>query len=583
MRIPLYLQGVALLLAAALPAAGDANALLSSTLESLRDSETVSMAGTPLLSGRLLSDFYAQRGDEPVWTDQARITALLRLIEETPTEGFSTRDFNIDLVRQAAQPGGLDERAGAARLALDIQLSDALLRYVHHTRFGKLDPIAVNRKWNDRAPVPAELLIADMNGALDAARLDVFLSSRMQRPFWYQDLVSALRRLAGPEDLRDRPQVPPGPVLKEGSRGPRVAALRERLIPTLESGSAQPADPELFDPGLLAAVKAFQAKAGLTPDGVVGPGTLAAINSPGDRQGLTQVRMNLERMRWLFNDLPSDYIFVDVTDYMAHLIRDGKIAWSTRVIVGSEKDQTPMFRDSMEHVVLNPTWSVPVSIQKKMGGLSSRYSLVDRRTGRKVRGGNAADYKRYRIEQAPGPTNALGRVKFIFPNRHAVYLHDTPSRGLFANSSRALSHGCVRVQNPVKLAELLLGESGWDRTKIDRVISTNKTRYVHLDEKLPVLIYYLTARANAQGVVEHRRDIYERDGALRKAFESADAGRVRIAFPEPLPIAAPEANPAAAPAIEAKPETPEKGPTPAIPDGMSKSGVRLTQVDSREP
>jgi murein L,D-transpeptidase YcbB/YkuD len=274
-------------------------------------------------------------------------------------------------------------------------------------------------------------------------------------------------------------------------------------------------------------------------------------------------------MRWLYNDLPADYVFVDVADYMAYLVRGGEIAWSTRVIVGAEDAQTPMFRDLLDHLVFNPTWTVPVSIQKKMGNVSSRYTLVDRRTGRKVSGGNAADYKRYRVVQQPGPTNALGRVKFMFPNRHAVYMHDTPSKGLFERASRALSHGCVRVQNPMKLAELLLEESSWGRDRIDRALEGTQTRYVTLSNPLPVLLYYLTARADREGSVGFRRDVYQRDPGVEAVIDRPLL-TTRIAFQEPVALT--DLDPPKAPAAPSG----EEG-EPSLEEQPLRSSVRLTR------
>ncbi len=524
------------LMLAVLPVTGYPNALLINTLESLREAKTLQVNGVHLLSGRLLADFYVQRGNALVWTEPNRLDALLKLIKESPAEGFSPGDFHADVVRDAMRQSALGE---AERLGRDIQLSDALLRYVHHTRFGKLDPVAVDRKWNDRAPIPARALLADMHGALDAHDLGDFLSARIDSPFWYQDLKSALGKLTAMDHLKGLEPLPSGSILREGSRGARVSLLRERLQLIGHGDGAIAVDLEVFDDTLVNAVKGFQRQAGLSQDGIVGPRTLSTINAPLDERKIEQVRINLERMRWLFNDLPPDYVFVDIAGYTVHLMRNGEVFWSTPGIVGTEEDQTPMFRDTMDHLVFNPTWNIPVSIQKKMGQVSGRYTLVERSTGRKVGGGNAADYKRYRVVQKPGPTNALGRVKFMFPNRHAIYLHDTPSRWLFARSSRKLSHGCVRVQDPLKLAELLLGDSGWSRSKVDQVIANSRTRYVNLEQPLPVLLYYLTARANDTGAVYFRRDIYDRDEALRKAF-SGTVRATRIAFPKPSPIPTPE-------------------------------------------
>ena len=560
------------LLFAFLPALAHPSSLLGSTLEALRESETTALEGVHLLSGRLLAEFYAREGNEPVWTDPARIDALLLLVEESRLEGFAPQDFHVETLRELSLPHAFDALSEAERIGADIKLSDALLRYVHHTRFGKLDPVAVDPKRNDRKPVPAEQLLADMAGALEADDPEAFLSARFQYPFWYEDLKRGLARYLGKANLEGLAPLPAGVILTQGSRDPRVVLLRERLRLIGDREIPVPADATRFDESLHAAVVDFQRRFDLSADGVVGPATIAALNQPFDAGKVERIRINLERMRWLYNDLGADYLFVDVADYKAHVVRDGGIVWSTRVIVGEKDAQTPMFRDTMEHLVLNPTWTVPISIQKKMGRVSSTYTLVDRQTGRKSSGGDASNYKRYRVVQQPGPRNALGRVKFMFPNRHSVYLHDTPNKGLFSQTSRALSHGCVRVQDPLRLAEILLQESNWDRGKIDQVLDGSRTRYVNLEKALPVLLYYLTARADEHGAVRFRPDIYGRDQGLLELF-AKPVLRTRIAFPEPP--AQPDVE--SAPALPPAPADPEPDAPPAA------NAVRLTQTESPAP
>ncbi len=521
-------------LAVTLPDGAIASELLPLTLETFRTARTLVIEDLPLLSPPVLADFYAQRGNRLAWTEPARIFALLAQVERSVEEGFKPEDFHVSVLRRFSQPGMLDRLKGSARLTADILLSDALLRYVHHTRYGKLDPVLVDARWNDRDPVPEERLIADMQAALAAPDLAAFLDGRFRKPFWYEDLKGALSKERQMQSLAELPQVPAGPTLAQGSRGERVRLVRERLQ-RLGYASAASGPAEVFDTALTESVRAFQLDQGLNPDGSIGPQTLARLNQPGDASRIDLIRLNLERMRWLYADLPPDYIFVDVADYMAYLVRGETIAWSTRVIVGKEDSQTPMFRDVLDHLVLNPTWTVPASIQKTLAALPSDYVLIDRRTGRRVIGGNVADDQRYRLVQQPGPTNALGRIKFMFPNRHAVYLHDTPAKSLFARSERSLSHGCVRVQNPLKLADLLLEESQWDRARIDRILEGTKTRYISLTRPLPVLLYYLTARADSAGRLAVRRDIYGRDPGVRVLLDQP-AERIRVAFYKLIPL-----------------------------------------------
>ncbi|MGE5153505.1 MAG: L,D-transpeptidase family protein [Bdellovibrio bacteriovorus] len=509
-----------------------ADALLRGTAESLSEVPSAEIDGVRLLSPPLIAELYRARGHAPAWTRTEQIEALLRAAEASPSHGLRPEDFHAATLRELARSGDLARLSPRERVSAELRLTDALLRYVHHLRFGRLDPVAVNRAWNHRPPIPAETLVADMQSVLSAEDLGARLADVTPKPFFYEQLRAALGAQLATEHLRGLAPIPGGKPLGLGSRDPRVAALRARLAALGDPSAAESEEPNLFDSALSASVSAFQYRSGLTADGVVGASTLAVLNRPYDSAKADRIRINLERMRWFYDALPEDYVLVDVAGFMVHVVRGGEVVWSTRAVVGTPQDQTPSFRDEMEHLVFNPTWTVPPSIQKKMRGVSNRYKVVDRQTGRTVSGGNFSDHRRYRIVQEAGPSNALGRVKFMFPNGHAIYLHDTPSKGLFSHGTRAYSHGCVRVQHPLKLAEVVLNESSWDQAAINRVLSTNKTRYVHLDDHLPVILYYLTAKADAEGQLSLRPDLYGRDSALERAFRGPPSP-VRIRFPEP--------------------------------------------------
>jgi murein L,D-transpeptidase YcbB/YkuD len=522
----------ALFLLTLAPGLIQADPLLRGTAESLREASSAYIDGTGLISPPLIAEIYRARDYAPAWTNAGQVQALLHAVEQSPTHGLSPEDFHAATLRELGRPGALEGLDARGRISAELRLTDALLRYVHHMRFGKLDPAAVNPAWNHRPRLPAETLVAGVEDILSAKDPGAGLANVAPRPYFYEQMRTALKVHLNKEHLRDLAPIPSGKLLAPGGRDPRVALLRDRLRilgVQVDSGVAKP---DLYDPDLAESVMAFQRRSGLSPDGVVGTATLAALNRSYDPAEADKIRINLERMRWFYDDLPPDYILVDVADFMVYLVRGGEVAWSTRAVVGTPELQTPSFRDELEHVVFNPTWTVPPSIQKKMRGLSSSYKLVDRRTGRQVSGGNVTDYKRYRIVQEAGPKNALGRVKFLFPNGHAIYLHDTPSKGLFSQHTRAYSHGCVRVQNPLKLAEVLLNEPSWDQAAISRVVDTNKTRYVNLDAHLPVILYYLTAKADAEGNLSLKRDIYERDPALERAFKGS-ASPIRVRFPKP--------------------------------------------------
>jgi len=482
-------------------------------------------------SPRLIAELYAARDFEPAW-DRRRAQAMLALAQQSRADGFEPADFHAEVIAAILDSGELASLDPARRDAAELLLSDALLRYVHHFRFGKLNPEHINRGGTFVKPADAEQLKIDMARALAAADMQAELQLMMPSPDFYRNLKRGYQRYLAIADRGGWSDIPGGPNLRVGAKDPRVLMIREHLGVTDGYDPGYVAEPEVYDQDLADAIKAFQRRSGLGADGIVGPNTLRALNQPLDER-LLAIRANLERMRWLYNDLPPDYLFVDLTAFELYLVRDGEEVWRTKGIIGTVENQTPMFRDEMEHVVFNPTWTVPRSIEKKFRGVPTGY--------KRVRSGG-----QYYLVQQPGPRNALGRVKFMFPNGHAIYLHDTPSRYLFSRAQRAYSHGCIRVHEPLTLAQYVLNEPAWNEGAINRVVRRGSTRWVHLDEHLPVLLYYLTAKADDQGRVGFRRDIYHRDRRLLAALDGPvdGAGRIAFAEPDPDPEAAPEDRPA---------------------------------------
>ncbi len=495
-----------------------------------------------LYSTRLLAELYAERDFAPAWNTR-RAEAMLMLARQSRADGFEPADFHAEAVAAVLDGGDLDSVDPARRDAAELLLSDALLRYLHHFRFGKLDPQHVNRGRTFVEPAAAEQLKADMARALATADMAAELRAILPSPSFYRYLKQGYQRYLAIADRGGWQEIQVGPNLRVGIRDPRVPMIREHLEVTEGYDPGYVAEPDLYDQDLASAIKGFQRRSGLAADGIVGPNTLRALNQPLDERLLT-IRANLERMRWLYNDLPPDYLFVDLAAFELSLVRNDAEVWRTKGIIGTVENQTPMFRDEMEHLVFNPTWTVPRSIEKKFRGVPAGY--------RRVRSGG-----RYYLVQQPGPRNALGRVKFMFPNGHAIYLHDTPSRYLFSRAQRAYSHGCIRVHQPLRLAQQVLNEPAWSEAEINRVVRRGSTRWVHLDEHLAVLLYYLTAKADEQGRVGFRRDIYKRDRRLLAALDKpAATGAERIAFAQPKleSESSPENTPPDAPAVKAPAE-----------------------------
>jgi murein L,D-transpeptidase YcbB/YkuD len=351
-----------------------------------------------------------------------------------------------------------------------------------------------------------------------------------------------------------------GPAIKPGQSDPRIPAIRARLarlghltLATVEPSASEEADTPVFgspddvvavqpvvvksdisdvlDEPLVEAVKAFQGAAGLTADGVIGPKTVAAMNADTTEERISRLVYNIERLRWMPRDFGSKHVFVNQASFTARVVENGQTVWQTKVIVGKPNTQTASFSDEMETVVINPYWGVPASIIVKemvrdMRGDPSwfereGYEVLDA-SGRVISPysvnwyGLSMNNIKIGVRQPPGRNNALGEIKFLFPNKHSIYMHDTPSKPLFSKPMRAFSHGCVRVENPRKFAEYILG---WDAERIAAEIEMGgDNESVPLEQKIPVHLAYFTAWPDESGKVQYFEDVYGRDDLLERAF-----------------------------------------------------------------
>jgi murein L,D-transpeptidase YcbB/YkuD len=533
-----------------------ADSALRERLASLRETPKASVAGTALASAPLLDDLYRERDYRFAWSNRGRVDALLALAEETRAHGLRPEDFHSQPIRELLGSRAPNDLSGAARVDADLVLSDALLRLIHHLRHGKVDPQALDRKGHQAEGPYSTDLVRDLARALDARNLTAEVHALTPKPAFYTRLKDGLAQYRVMAAAGGWPQVPPGGKLEPGKRDSRIPAVRARLAATGEYRGAEPADPRLYDRTLENAVRVFQERHHLAVDGVIGPATLAAMNVTAE-QRVAQIRVNLERMRWVHDNLPDDYLLVDIPGQQAQLLRDGEAVWSSRVIVGRTDRQTPVFRDQVEYLEFNPTWTVPPTILRKdilpaarndPAAVRAKGLTVLDRSGRAIAPEDvdwhvSAGSFPYTLRQPPGDRNALGQVKFMFPNRFSVYLHDTPDRRLFGRSQRLLSSGCVRVERPMELAELLLGQpERWNQGSFERVIRSGKTRTVHLERPMPIILSYWTAEADANGQVRFRTDVYERDAQVLAALDGK--GPIRLVYVDPRPQPEPEVSPA---------------------------------------
>ncbi len=485
------------------------------------------VAGEHIAAHDFLPKLYAALGGKLAWSRPESVKALASAVAQSWEDGLSPADFHADYVN--AQAGSLSGNAADR----DLVLSDALIRLLYQLYFGKVDPNGLDPNWNFGRPALSEDPAQTIAGALatgDIAALIV--RARVQHPL-YIELKARLQQYTNFDVSGGWGSVPTGPAVKPGQKDPRIAALRSRLKLTGEFTGQAAGEEELLDDVLVASLKSFQEEHGLEPDGVLGGETVKALNVPAHDR-VDQIRVNLERGRWLLRDLQPDMVIVNVAGTYLHLFFKGEKVWSTRVIVGKPYTKTPIFTETMKTVVFNPDWTVPRSIvvneivpkaAADPGYLAANAYYLTDSAGRPVGPIDWSAYTGasfpYRVVQRPGPKNALGLVKFLFPNKYSVYLHDTPGRQLFAKAGRNFSHGCIRVEDPMKLAELILGNRlGWDRAKVDAAVATGKMQSVALTSPLPVLLLYWTVDPSPVGGTAFYKDVYGRDARLLKALDA---------------------------------------------------------------
>jgi len=518
-------------LGAALAEPADAAAeAIRMRVETLRGGGDVIINGDAIAARTVIPEFYERRDFRLAWTSPEQVKTLVLLIEQSRNHGLDPRDYHGEAVQMLAQSPPGDPVALADR---DMLFTDALVRLAYHLRFGKVDQRALDPSWNfsrslgDIDP-PAALEAALASPSLEKAVLA--FAPKIPFYWWLKDGLARYRAIA---QAGGWPQVPEGPTLKPGESDPRVALLRQRLLASGDLVSENSADPELYDPVLEEAVKRFQERHGLETDGAVGKATLGELNVTVEER-VDQIRVNLDRARAVAQDIGGDYLIVDIAGFRAALFLNGKLAWSSRVVVGKPYRETPVFRAQMQYLVFNPTWTVPPTILRKdvlpkvlknPAHLDKENMQVVDNKGRPVNPADI-DWSRYpgepfpyQIVQDPGDKNALGRIKFMFPNSHFVYLHDTPSKRLFERTQRAFSSGCIRVEQPLALAEILLDDSEqWNAAAVKAAVESEETRTVSFKRKIPVMLLYWTAQMSEDGTMQFRRDLYGRDARMVKAL-----------------------------------------------------------------
>ncbi len=477
-----------------------------------------------------IAGFYRTHAYRTLWTgpgDAARRAALFAAFAHADDHGLPVGRYNGDNL--AARFLALQSEAQRARLEVDV--TRAFLAYASDVQTGFLTPAEIDPGMVRDVPRRDPRATLEAFAAADPAK---FIAALPPEAPQYAELQRARLDLVGAIRAGGWGPKVPAAKLEPGASGPAVSALRDRLSAL---GYLRPGAADSFDADLSRALQLFQIDNGLTPDGVAGEGTILEINrDPEDR--LAAVLVAMERLRWM-NGLPlgERYIWVNLPDFTAKVVDQGRVTFETVTVVGQNQSdrRSPEFSDMMEFMVINPTWNVPRSITvkeylpllKKNRNAAGQLRIVDR-NGRQIDRA-AVDFSQFNernfpfsMSQAPSDDNALGKVKFMFPNRWNIYLHDTPQKSLFEEEVRAFSHGCIRLGRPFDLAYMLLAPQSADPEGLfASQLNTGKESVLKLEQPVPVHLVYFTAWPNARGEISWRRDVYGRDAAIFEAMRAA--------------------------------------------------------------
>lgn len=509
---------------------------------------------TLMLSPHVVA-FYAARQYRQAWTDYDEILdrgwVLLETMENATADGLDPGLYRYEaaarLVNQVEEDSLAEAREPAAMATVDMVLTEVFGRYAQHLSGGIMDPSASQVEWRiPKDTVDVRLLFDRLVADEDPAA--VIDSLRPEAPE-YRLLMEQLARYRQLAAGGGWPVVPEPFEAEPGDRAPEVAVLRQRLAAEGDAEEARLAvsgqqDAQHFDADLQAALQHFQTRHSIEPDGVVGPATLAQLNVTADER-VQQIILNLDQWRWLPQDLGERYILVNVAGFEMELVENDSILLAMDVVVGQEGWETAIFRDTMESIVFNPYWNVPSGIEREeiLPAIRRDPGYLARENLEVVRGETvvnpaSVDWSAvgegspYRFRQRPGPDNALGQVKFLFPNEYAIYLHDTPAKARFNASQRAFSHGCIRLERPLDLARVLLDRvTDQSADDLDDLLAGGQEKWVRVTQPLPVYVLYFTAWAGRDGTMRFHPDVYERDRRLEEQAQR----RLGIASAETTP------------------------------------------------
>jgi len=485
---------------------------------------------------RSLSDLYHSNELQPFWIENGkpskRAEDIISTLEDAGSHGLVATDYYVDWINAYKEGNSV-----ADLVRLDVLLSMGMMHYVADQREGRIKPREIDPVLFESASDEEIDWSTLRQAAFGASDMKAFLEQQAPPFLQYRELQKKLTEYRALAASGGWPQIAAGETLKSGMNDPRIKQVRTRLAITGDV-SADDMDSTLFDSELEKSVKHFQKRHNLQPDGAIGKQTLAAMNVTVEDR-INQLHVNMERYRWLKRDIAGPRVVVNIAGFEVFAGEQGKIDLSMPVIVGKLRHETPVFSDTIKYVDFNPYWTLPPNIaanetllklkkdalylnkhnMKIFDGWGSDSKEVD---ATKIDWSKVTkkDMKQYRVRQEPGPENALGTLKVVFPNKYDVYLHDTPTHSLFKEEKRAFSHGCIRMSRPAEMAAWLLGgkEKGWDIERISEIVKSGQRKVVKLEKPIPIHILYRTAFVEpSTNTLNFYEDVYGRDKILAKA------------------------------------------------------------------
>ena len=477
-------------------------------------------------SKQILPRLYERNNFQLIWGNLQNVNDLLNELKAIEEDGLDPEDYHLSTL--LIQKLHLEQNKSPEPLLLaeyDILLTDSLIRLIYHLYFGKVDPENLHPNWKMTREINDADPIAEIEKTLRSNQLaDVFKKIRPQLKS-YNLMRAALKRYREIQEAGGWEPIPEGPTLKVGMTDERIPKLRKRLAVTGHfEGTNTTSD--YFDEELEKAVVRFQKRHHLVVDGNVGKKTYKTLNVPVKRK-IDQIRVNLERSRWISRNIPEEFIIVDIAGFQISYYQNFNIKWTSKVQVGKSSRKTPVFNSQIKYIVFNPTWTLPPIIVekdilpkiKKTPDYLQKMKINVFDAKNRIVDPSLVDWTAYSgrhmpftFRQEPGLHNSMGRIKFVFPNKHFIYLHDSPSRSLYALNDRAFSSGCIRVEKYVELAEILLKDpENWNQQKIRGLIDTLKTKIVNLTKPMPISLFYWTLSLDEEGNIIFKKDIYDRD------------------------------------------------------------------------